>query len=423
MKKKVLSMTLVLVLVLSLASCSIGGTPAESSSATSDSTPANTASEAPTTNGSEATEPVPTDDPEDTVDELVETFDNSSWKIGIMTTTVTSSEECYRVASAIQEKYGKDRIIIQTYPDAIAEVETTINNAMMLAADPDCKAILFCQAMTGTIAAIEKIRAERPDILLIAAGPQEEVAAAGQAADVCYVKGGAQHGVQIAEEAHAMGAKYLLHYSFPRSMSIQVTIEKHDAMKARAEELGMTFIDVTTPDPKGDSGITGCQQFILEDVANKIQEYGVDCAFYGSTVQMQEPLVKAIAEYGAIYTMAADPSPFQGYIAALGLEIPEEHANDTEYAIQVIHEKLDEMGLSGRFGCWNFSIWECFMNAGVDYAIAYLNGETDGICDSAVLQEKLEIAAGSDVEMTPYTDANGLSLDNTFYFIGGLIIL
>jgi hypothetical protein len=229
--------------------------------------------------------------------------------------------------------------------------------------------------------------------------------------------------VQIAEEAYAMGAKYLLHYSFPRSMSIQVTIEKHDAMKARAEELGMTFIDVTTPDPKGDAGITGCQQFILEDAANKIAEYGVDCAFYGSTVQMQEPLIKVIAEKGAIYTMAADPSPFQGFIAALGLEIPEEHQNDTEYAIEVIHAKLEEMGVSGRFGCWNFSVWDCFMNAGVEYAVAYINGETNGTCDEAVLKAKLEEAAGSEVEITPYSDENGLSLDNTFYFVGGLIIL
>lgn len=421
MKKRIISLLLAFAMLLAMAGCSIGADASEqddSAAASVNETVENNPAESDT-DSQETTE----QDPSEAVDTLAETFADSSWKIGIMTTTVTASEECYRIANQIQEKYGKDKILIQTYPDSIAEVETTINNAMILASDPDCKAIVFCQAMTGTIAAIEKIREERPDILLVAAGPQEEVAAAGQAADVCYVKGGAQHGVQIAEEAYAMGAEYLLHYSFPRSMSIQVTIEKHDAMKARAEELGMTFIDVTTPDPQGDSGITGCQQFILEDVANKIQEYGVNCAFYGSTVQMQEPLIKTIAEYGAIYTMAADPSPFQGYIAALGLEIPEEHVNDTEYAIEVISAKLQEMGISGRFGCWNFSIWDCFMNAGVEYAIAYLNGETDGTCDAAVLQEKLEEAAGSDVEMTPYSDATGLELDNTFYFVGGLIIL
>ncbi len=408
MKKKLVCLLLALAMLLALAACSIGGEtteqPAEEEKTSTEQTPA---AEETTEEAAETEQPAET---------LAETFADSSAKIGIMTTTVTSSEEQFRLATQIQEKYGADKIIVQTYPDAISEVETTINNAMMLASDPDCKAIIFCQAMTGTIAAIEKIREARPDILLISCGPQEEVAAAGQASDVCYVKGGAQHGVQIHETCRTFQNLYGMNRS-------RVTIEKHDAMKARAEELGMTFIDVTTPDPKGDAGITGCQQFILEDAANKIAEYGVDCAFYGSTVQMQEPLIKVIAEKGAIYTMAADPSPFQGFIAALGLEIPEEHQNDTEYAIEVIHAKLEEMGVSGRFGCWNFSVWDCFMNAGVEYAVAYINGETNGTCDEAVLKAKLEEAAGSEVEITPYSDENGLSLDNTFYFVGGLIIL
>ena len=185
MKKKLVCLLLALAMLLALAACSIGGEtteqPAEEEKTSTEQTPA---AEETTEEAAETEQPAET---------LAETFADSSAKIGIMTTTVTSSEEQFR------EKYGADKIIVQTYPDAISEVETTINNAMMLASDPDCKAIIFCQAMTGTIAAIEKIREARPDILLISCGPQEEVAAAGQASDVCYVKGGAQHGVQIAE--------------------------------------------------------------------------------------------------------------------------------------------------------------------------------------------------------------------------------
>lgn len=190
---------------------------------------------------------------------------SKNYKIGIMTSTVTHGEELYRTAQAIKAEYG-DKIVIQTFPDKASEVETTISNAMNLASDPDVKVIVFCQAFTGTIAAIQRVKAERPDILTIAAGPQEELDAVSQVADVVYVKGGADHGIQIAEAAYKMGAKRVLHYSFPRSMSLQVTVAKHDAMKKRAEELGMDFIDVTTPDPQGDAGVAGCQQFVLEDV-------------------------------------------------------------------------------------------------------------------------------------------------------------
>ena len=347
---------------------------------------------------------------------------SSTYKIGIMTTTVSSGEECYRTAQEIKEKYG-DKIVIQTYPDKLAGTETTISNAMMLASDPDVKAIVFCQANQGTIAAIEKIQSERPDILTVAAGPQEEVAAVGQIADVVYVKGGAQHGVQIAQAAYDMGAKTLFHYSFPRSMSMQVTVEKHDAMKAKAEELGMEFVDVTTPDPQGDSGVSGCQQFVLEDVKRKIEEYGTDSAFYGSTMQMNEPMIKTVAENGAIFTMPADPSPFMGFPAALGIEVPEDKEGDTDYMIEQISAKLDEMGMSGRMGCWNFALFPVFMNAGVDYCIEYLEGNTDGKCDAAVLQEKLEEYAKSSVEMTAYSDEQGTELDNTYYFVGSVIFM
>ena len=141
MKKKLVCLLLALAMLLALAACSIGGEtteqPAEEEKTSTEQTPA---AEETTEEAAETEQPAET---------LAETFADSSAKIGIMTTTVTSSEEQFRLATQIQEKYGADKIIVQTYPDAISEVETTINNAMMLASDPDCKAIIFCQAMTS----------------------------------------------------------------------------------------------------------------------------------------------------------------------------------------------------------------------------------------------------------------------------------
>ena len=91
--------------------------------------------------------------------------------------------------------------------------------------------------------------------------------------------------------------------------------------------------------------------------------------------------------------------------------------------IEQISAKLDEMGMSGRMGCWNFALFPVFMNAGVDYCIEYLEGNTDGKCDAAVLQEKLEEYAKSSVEMTAYSDEQGTELDNTYYFVGSVIFM
>ena len=98
------------------------------------------------------------------------------YKIGIMTTTVSQSEESYRAAEMLQEQHP-DTVVLATFPDKFAtEQETTISTALSLASDPDVKAIIFSQAVQGTAAACQKIREVRPDILLIAAGYQDDSA-------------------------------------------------------------------------------------------------------------------------------------------------------------------------------------------------------------------------------------------------------
>ena len=60
---------------------------------------------------------------------------------------------------------------------------------------------------------------------------------------------------QIAEQAYAMGAKVLVHYfSFPRHMSVETLAKRRELMKAKAEELGMLFVDEDAPDPTSDAG-------------------------------------------------------------------------------------------------------------------------------------------------------------------------
>ena len=110
MKKKLVCLLLALAMLLALAACSIGGEtteqPAEEEKTSTEQTPA---AEETTEEAAETEQPAET---------LAETFADSSAKIGIMTTTVTSSEEQFRLATQIQEKYGADKIIVQTYPDA-----------------------------------------------------------------------------------------------------------------------------------------------------------------------------------------------------------------------------------------------------------------------------------------------------------------
>ncbi|HCX78922.1 MAG TPA: hypothetical protein DG577_05900, partial [Firmicutes bacterium] len=48
-------------------------------------------------------------------------------------------------------------------------------------------------------------------------------------------------------------------------------------------------------------GVSGAQQFILEDVPRQIEQYGKDTAFFSTNCSMQEPLIRSVLEGGAIY--------------------------------------------------------------------------------------------------------------------------
>ena len=78
--------------------------------------------------------------------------ENAGYKIGIMTTTVSQAEEEYRVAEELAAEYP-DTVVHVTFPDNFAtEMETTISTALSLASDPDMKAIIFTQSVSGTAA-------------------------------------------------------------------------------------------------------------------------------------------------------------------------------------------------------------------------------------------------------------------------------
>ena len=168
----------------------------------------------------------------------MEAAEEKSYKIGIITGTVSQGEEEYRAAENMKAKYG-DMIVLQTYPDSfMKEQETTIANTLSLAADPDVKAIIFVQAVPGASAAIDKVREKNPDMLFIAGVPGEDPAMIGGKADVILQADELGMGRTIVEQAKKQGAKTLVHYSFPRHMSYEMLAKRRDLLKETCKEIG-----------------------------------------------------------------------------------------------------------------------------------------------------------------------------------------
>ena len=196
MKKKLMSIFLGAVMAVTLAAC--GG----STGATIENTEAKeeaTEAEAPAET-TEATEAAGED-----------------FHIGIVTGSVSQSEDDRRGAEAFQAKYGEENVILAIYPDNFTEEqETTIQTIVNLSDDPAMKAIIVNQAVPGTTEAFRRIKEKRPDIICIAGESHEDLPEIGSAADLVVNNDFVARGYLMIRTAHELGCDTFVHISFPR---------------------------------------------------------------------------------------------------------------------------------------------------------------------------------------------------------------
>jgi len=343
----------------------------------------------------------------------------SKGKIAIITNTVSQNEEEYRSAQAMVAEYGKDKIVHALWPDNfMTEQEQMISVVSKIAADPDVKALIINQAVPGTNAAVDKFLETRnkDDVLIVYATPQENPPDVAARADIILNPDELKMGVAIPKQAAKQGAKVFVHYSFPRHMSIVLLAARRDLMRQTCEELGIEFVDATAPDPTGDAGLSGAQQFILEDVPKMVEKYGKDTAFFSTNCAMQIPLIKASFEEGAIYPQPCCPSPYHGFPAALGVEVPEDLVGGMQNVIDQTTKIIEDAGLGGRFSTW--PVPAAMMNtiASTRYAIKWMNGETNGKVDQKVLEQCMSDYAQMPISLSPYTEGD-VTYENYYMYL------
>ncbi len=340
-------------------------------------------------------------------------------KVGIITPTTSQGEEEYRAAEEVIRKYGADRIIHVTYPDKFMdEQETTIQQIVTMAADPDVKAIVLAQGYPGTAAAIDKVHEMRPDVFFINVVPHEEPLLAASKSGLVFETDNLTRGTTIIELAEKMGAKTFVHYSFPRHMSYPLLAQRRDIFEEQCKKRGIEFVFVNAPDPTGDAGIAGAQQFILEDVPRQVEKYGKATALFSTNCGMQEPLIKSVLKTGAIYPEQCCPSPYHAYPGALGIAIPEGKAGDVPYIIEAIDKKIVEQGGAGRFATWRVPANMAMTYAAVEYGFGVGDGSIKGF-DKAKAEELLGKYAGGQIRLSVYDEEKA---PNFLLFVGDSII-
>lgn len=346
----------------------------------------------------------------------------SAGRVAIVTNTVSSTEEEYRSAEEMVKKYGQDKVLHVTWPEnAAREQEQMITVLTKLGADKTVKVIVINQASPGTNAAIAKLREIRKDILVISCNFSENPPDVAKYADVALLGDNFKVGSVYPEQAKKMGAKTIVYYSFPRHLALSIFSVNRDLMKAKAEELGMKFVQVTAPDPTGDAGVPGTQQFILEDVPKKVAEYGPDTAFYATNCTMQIPLIEQVVDYKAIYVLPCCPSPFHGFPIALGIDLPPEKKGDVKYVIDETRAKLKAAGVLGRFS--NFPVPSSYMLTvtGTEYGLKYISGETKGKFDRPAIEAIMQNFSGTKMQFRLMEDG-GKTYGNVLLYLQGFMM-
>ena len=372
--KKFMSILLVLAMALALVACGSSNTPAATTVAA---TEASADGETAATEAAEASA--------EAENALIDA-DGNPFHVGIVTGSVSQSEDDRRGAEAFQAMYGEENVTLAIYPDNFTEeLETTIQTIVNLSDDPEMKAIVVNQAVPGTTEAFRQIKERRPDILCIAGESHEDLPEIGSAADLVCNNDFVARGYLIIRTAHELGCDTFVHISFPRHMAYETMSRRVAIMQAACEEFGMKFVLETAPDPTSDVGVAGAQAYILEKVPEWVEKYGQNL-----------------------------PSPLMGYPGALGIDLTEE-AGDFQKILAKVESAICEKGGADRFGTWAYSYGYTVSAGLAQHAVNVLKGESELADVDDIAKAYQVFSPEAEWNGSNYTNADtGVKLDNVF---------
>ena len=282
-----------------------------------------------------------------------------------------------------------------------------------IAADPDIKAIVINQAVINTNAAIDRVRQLRgDDVFIVVCSPAENVEDVAVRADLILQPNDPLLGVVIADQAKAMGAETIGHYSFERHLAAPTIALRREIMIERANEIGLNFVDLTAPDPMGDGGSTATMNHIMQDIPRQVDEFGPNTAFYGTNCAMQPAIQLQVVETGAIYPIPCCPSPYHRFPETFGIndrvgtgvfvpdpddpegdEIEVMALRDLPGLVDELRSVIAERGMSGRLSTWPVPGSMMWTTIGAEYAIEWIQGNAPqevGVIDLDLLNSLAE---------------------------------
>jgi hypothetical protein len=274
------------------------------------------------------------------------------YKIGIVTPTLSASEDEYRAAENMVKKYPE---IVEhvTLPENFnAEIQTAISQITSLADNKEMKAIVVVSGQSGLLPALQKVKEVRPDILTVTAPIWDDPETMSKYIDINLDTDWARRGETIVAKAAKMGAKTFIHYSFPTHLAKEAISKRKAMMEETCAKLGIKFVEVVTPDPQTGDGVGPMQQFLREDIPRQIKKYGTDTNIFGSNCPMYDVIIDEALKLKFMVAEQCCPTPTQAFPTVMNLEISKEDSGNFAKINEMISEKAKEAGMTGRLGGW-----------------------------------------------------------------------
>lgn len=337
-----------------------------------------------------------------------------SYKIGIVTPTLSTSEDEFRAAAIMAEKYPEIVKHITLPENFNVELETGISQILSLADDEEMKAVIVNSGQSGLLPAFQKIKEKRPDILTIAT-MMDEPELMSKYIDMNFSTDWLRRGKTIPAKAKNMGAETFIHYSFPTHLAKEVIANRKDIMEETCEELGIEFVEVITPDPQTGDGTAPMLQFLREDIPRQIEKYGENVNIFGSNCPMYDVILDEALELKFIMAEQCCPTPTQAYPTVMGLEIAPEDVGNFDKINEMISEKAAEADMTGRLSGWAMPSSVFVPQFEVELAKHVIENELahEDVLNKAFLDDFSEEAMGIRADFEPMNE----DMDNYFMLV------
>jgi len=337
----------------------------------------------------------------------------ADYKIGVVTPTLSTSEDEFRAADRMAKKYPEIVKHITLPENFSTEIETGLSQITSLADDPQMKAIIVISGQAGLLPALQKVEETRPDIITMTAPIWDDPVLMSKYVDVNLDTDWVKRGETIAQKAYSMGAKTVIHYSFPTHLAKEVIAQRKDMMKKTCELLGIKWVEVVTPDPQTGNGTGPMLQFLREDIPRQIKKYGTETNIFGTNCPMYDVIIDEALKLKFMVAEQCCPTPTQAYPTVMGLEISEADAWDFEKINNMIREKAAAAEMTDRLGGWPMPVTVFLPQYAVELAKKMIEDPSFDYKNVQQLDQFAQDVTGYGVTFSKFKPkADGPELDN-----------